>query len=77
MRMRTIEEGYNEIKEKDPETSLTKNAWRSLIKRGIIPSVAFGKKRLVNMDAVELYFLGDNYQPVIKNNFYGDERAAQ
>jgi len=67
MRMRTIEEGYNEIKEKDPETSLTKNAWRSLIKSGVIPSVAFGKKKLVNMDAVELYFSGINYQSVTHN----------
>lgn len=67
MRMRTIEEGYNEIKEKDPETSLTKNAWRSLIKSGVIPSVAFGKKKLVNMDAVELYFSGSNYQSVTHN----------
>ena len=60
MRMRTIEEGYAEIKERDPNTSLSKNAWRTLIKTGVIPSVNVGTKKLVNMEIAERYFCNDD-----------------
>lgn len=55
MRMRTIDEGYIEIKANDPETSLSKTAWRRLVTSGEIPSVCVGTKRLVNMDMAERY----------------------
>lgn len=55
MRMRTIDEGYKEIKANDPNTGLSKTAWRRLVTTGEIPSVCIGTKRLVNMDLAERY----------------------
>jgi len=55
MRMRGIEDGYKEIKEKDPDTALTKTALRRLITTGEIPSVRIGTKYIFNLDTVEQY----------------------
>lgn len=55
MRMRTIDEGYKEIKTNDPDTGLSKTAWRRLVITGEIPSVCVGTKRLVNMELAERY----------------------
>lgn len=52
MRMRTIESSYEELRREDPNTELSKTAWRRLITTGILPSVLVGSKRLVDMDVV-------------------------
>lgn len=54
--MRTIEGVYHEIKTTDPATCITKNALRTLVTSGEIPSVKVGAKYLVSMDAVTRYF---------------------
>lgn len=54
-RMRTIEKAYEHITTLDPETQLTKTAFKQLVKSGEIVSVSVGRKLLVNLDAVEKY----------------------
>ena len=56
MRMRTIPEAYKEIKTKDPNTCVTKSAFRRMVKTGCIPSIPVGSKTLVAMENVEAYF---------------------
>lgn len=63
MRMRTIDEGFAEIKAQDPCTCLTKTALRRLVKTGAIPSVKVGAKYLLDLGAVERYLRGE-LQPV-------------
>ena len=58
-RMRSIEEGFKEIKEADPGTALTKTALRRLVTTGEIPSVRIGTKYLFDLDAVERYLRGE------------------
>ena len=58
-RMRSIEEGYREIRESDPGTALTKTALRRLVTTGEIPSVRIGTKYLFDLDAVERYLRGE------------------
>lgn len=59
MRMRGIEEGFREIREKDPNTALTKTALRRLVTTGQIPSVKIGTKYLFDLDAVDRFFRGE------------------
>lgn len=54
-RIRTIQQAYNEIKAKDPETAISKNFIRQLVSSGAIPSTKAGAKYLVNMAVVEKY----------------------
>lgn len=55
MRMRTIDSGYEELRAADPETELSKTAFRRLVTSGVIPSVTVGAKYLVNIDqAIEM-----------------------
>lgn len=51
-RMRLIAEAFQMIKEADPDTALTLNALRCMVKRGEIPSVKNGRKTLINYDAL-------------------------
>lgn len=55
-RMRTVPEAFNELKERDPDTAITFNAFDRLVKTGQIPCVRIGIKRVVNMDIVERFF---------------------
>ena len=61
-RMRSIEEGFNEIKANDPGTALTKTALRRLVTTGEIPSVRIGTKYLFDLDMVEQYLRGELQQ---------------
>ena len=54
-RMRILSEAYREIKIEDPETALTMNALRVLIKSGEIPTIKSGRKTLINYDALTEY----------------------
>ena len=55
MKMRTITEAYNHIKEQDENTALTLFALRNLVKTGALPSVSVGRKRLINLEVLEQY----------------------
>lgn len=61
-RMRSIEEGFREIKANDPGIALTKTALRRLVTTGEIPSVRIGTKYLFDLDAVERYLRGELQQ---------------
>lgn len=54
-RMRLIKEAYLQIKQDDPETALTLNALRCIVKRGEIPSIKNGRKTLINFDELLKY----------------------
>lgn len=54
-RMRTIEKAYRYLKEQDPETDLTKTAFRTFINEGYIPIIRVGCKTLVNLDNVDRF----------------------
>lgn len=51
-RMRTIKEAYGWLKEQDPSTSLSCNAFRKLVVQGKIPSLHVGNRRLLNVDLI-------------------------
>lgn len=55
-RMRTIDEAYGEILKNDPQTSITKTAFRRFVRTGKIPSVKIGRKTFVNLEAVAMFF---------------------
>lgn len=56
VRMRTVEQTAEAIRELDPETAISKTALRRLVLEGKIPCVYVGKKRLLNLDMVLRYF---------------------
>lgn len=56
---RTINQIYDAIKAKDPETALTKTALRRLIVTGAIPSVKIGIKYLADEENVWRFLRGE------------------
>lgn len=62
MRMRTILEAHAYLMSADPETALTKTAFRRLVVTGEIPSVRIGSKYLVALESVEEYLSGERQQ---------------
>lgn len=51
-RMRTAEKVLAEIKQVDPDTEVTLNYIRALIRTEAVPVVRCGRKKLVNVDAI-------------------------
>lgn len=56
MEIRTIEQAWQEIKENDPETAISKVALRRLVVSGEIPSRKVGVKYLIDLHDVRRYF---------------------
>ena len=54
-KMRLISDAYNQIKNDDPQTALTMNALKCMVKRGEIPSIKVGRKTLINYDKLIAY----------------------
>lgn len=54
-KMRLISETFEEIKKEDPNTALTLNGLRRLVKSGKVASVKIGRKSLINYDSVVEY----------------------
>ncbi len=54
-RMRTIDKAYEYVLGNDPDTQLSKNAFKKLVLSGEIASVNVGRKKLVNLDLVDRY----------------------
>lgn len=57
-RIRTAPGAYEIIKEADPETAVTLHYIRKLIRTGEFPSVAVGRKKLINVDRL-MEYLGE------------------
>lgn len=53
--LRTLPKAYDAFKARDPETALTKNYFRTLVKTGAIPSVRLGKTYLIDIETVDQY----------------------
>ena len=55
-RMRYVHEAVEELKKDDPNTCVTEHYVRSLVNKGIIPSVSVGKRhKLINYDKLVEY----------------------
>lgn len=52
-RVRTIDQAYDEIKAKDPDTAISRYLVRAMVNDGTVPSIKNGKKKLVDMDVLE------------------------
>lgn len=52
-RIRTIDQAYDEIKAKDPQTAISRYLVRQMVKQGMVPSLPSGNKRLVDVDVLE------------------------
>lgn len=52
-KLRTLPKAYDYFKEQDPDSALTKNYFRTLIKTGAIPSKRLGKNYLVDIETLD------------------------
>lgn len=58
-KMRTIEQAYNDLKEIDPGTAITKNCIRDLVLGGHLPFLQVKSKRLIDLDDL-MEYIGAN-----------------
>lgn len=58
VKLRTLSEAYDYIKEQDPKTALTPWALRLMIVSGEVPCIKSGRKYLVDMDGLFDYLTG-------------------
>ena len=58
IKLRTLSEAYDYIKEQDPGTSLTPWALRLMVVSGDVPCIKTGKKYLIDMDGLLEYLTG-------------------
>lgn len=61
-RMRTITSAYKEIKELDPNSALTQNQLRVMVKNGDISYAKAGRTILINLDTLLDYLNSQSYQ---------------
>lgn len=61
--VRTIEQAYLWLKERDADTAITKTALRRLVTTGQLPAVRVGSKYLVNLEVLEAFLSGTNIIP--------------
>ena len=54
-RIRTIDTPYEEIRKNDPDTAISRNYIRQIVRDGTIPSIRTGNKYLVSMQVLEEY----------------------
>lgn len=73
-RMRTIPECVAMLKELDPDTAITLTALRNKVKRGEIPAVSVGSKRLINFDLLLEMFCLKQPAPAPSSGEYGKIR---
>lgn len=58
MRLRTLAKAAAYLREKDPDTDLTRTAIRRMGISGELPTVMVGTKRLYDLDTIENYIYG-------------------
>ncbi|MDR1320942.1 MAG: hypothetical protein LBK56_05900 [Gracilibacteraceae bacterium] len=61
-KLRTLGAAIDELRERDPETSLTRYALRRAVLEGRVPCIMIGRKRLVDVDNVIAAFLAEGGQ---------------
>ena len=52
-KLRSLPRAYEFVKEQDPDSALTKNYFRTLVKTGAIPSVRLGKNFLIDVETLD------------------------
>jgi len=52
-KMRTINQAIADVKKSDPDTAISTNYIRTLVKNGVLPVHKAGSKVLINMDLLE------------------------
>lgn len=52
-KLRTLPKAFDYLKEQDPDSALTKNYFRTLVKTGAIPSVRLGKNFLIDVETLD------------------------
>lgn len=76
-RMRSAEGVLKELKAQDPDTRITLNFIRGLIRSGEVPVVQAGRQKLVNMDLVFDYLANHGTsQPIRYTNRAGGKVGA-
>lgn len=55
MMIRTIDQAYDELKKRDPDTAISRYLVRQMIRTEMVPSIKSGNKRLVDVDVLEKY----------------------
>jgi hypothetical protein len=75
-KMRLIKEAIAYYKEIDPQTALTENALRRLVKNGEVKSVRIGAKYLVDMANLDSYLAGPSPEPDPPAEWAGRKRIA-
>lgn len=61
--MRTLEQAYLWLKDRDADTAITKTGLRRLVTTGQLPAVRVGSKYLVNLEVLEAFLSGTNIIP--------------
>jgi len=64
-RYRTIAKAIKEIKKLDPDSSLTGNMIKSMVKDDLVSYTTIGNKTLVNLDSLIGHLNGDKITPRI------------
>lgn len=57
VRMRFPAQALEELKKEDPDTPITLHYIRTLARKGLIPCVQIGRRRLLNYDALVEYLV--------------------
>lgn len=58
MHLRYIDQCYDELIKKDPNTALSRTGFRRMVISGVIPSIRAGRVFLVDLDSLELFLSG-------------------
>ena len=69
-RLRTLTETYAYLKAMDSETAITQNALRLMVISGQIPCVKIGKKYLIDLDFLEVFFKGSKQKKALPDYQY-------
>lgn len=75
-RMRTIKEAYEWLHQQDPQTGITKNAFRTMAVSGQIPSLKVGSKYLLNVNKM-IPFLCQEGNQEMEIKIFGKKRTSQ
>lgn len=67
-RMRTIKQLTKEMREMDPQTSLSESSIRRLLKEGKLHSVRVGNKHMLNLDQCIEFFNTSSPEPELTKN---------
>ncbi len=63
MRMRTLPQAVQILREEDPETAITLTALRRMVKQGKLPVTQMGRKPLIDLDRLPEYLQGAAMPP--------------